>query len=86
MVDKDSLLDWCKKNRRELCPKCNSQPIPYSLIKTTAYCPRCDRIWKFKYHNPEDMIKKALRLWYFVDDPKGTITRVWSRADSGRKR
>lgn len=55
-----TLLQWAKRNKRK-CPK--HDQIPSSLVKTTAWCEICDRIWRlrrntwsWKYH------------WYYITD------------------
>lgn len=69
-------LTWLKRKRRENCLRCEPRQIPYSLIKTTCWCPKCNRVWIFRYRNPEDYQHKANRYWFYEDDPKGSFTRL----------
>lgn len=39
-----SLEQWLKKHRTEECPK--HHPVRNSLVKNSAYCPKCDKYWK----------------------------------------
>ena len=65
------LLKWLKQHRRDKCPKCEpNKQFPYNLIKTTRWCPQCDRIWRYIYVNPQNTIKKAIRYWQYADNIK----------------
>lgn len=68
--EKETRLRWLKNKRREKCPHCQPRIFPYSLVRTTNWCPECDRVWKYIYLNPQDAIKKARRMWWFEDYPK----------------
>lgn len=60
-------LEWLRRYRTEQCPNCSGKNIKNSLVKTTAICPDCNRIWA---------VRRATWtwhcFWYFEDkqEPK----------------
>lgn len=61
-------LEWLRARRSEPCPTCSGHPPRPSLVQTTAWCPRCHRVWRFN----RDISKKPPnpgRHWYpeYVD-------------------
>lgn len=71
-----TLVEWLKRSRKKPCPKCEPRKIAYSLVRFTGWCPKCGRVWVYRYYNIEQSIKKARRCWWYEDDPKNTFTRI----------
>lgn len=44
--DDHERIDWLKKHRTHECPKCSGQPIPYTWVEYTGYCPHCRLVWR----------------------------------------
>lgn len=55
-----SLLQWAKKMGRD-CPK--HQPVSSSLVQTTSYCSKCNRMWKLRRHTSDWKY-----VWWYTDD------------------
>ena len=69
-MDKNNRLEWLKKHRTWNCLKCEPRQIGYSLVKTVSWCPNCRRVWLYRYINIEQVVKKALRYWWYEDNPR----------------
>lgn len=67
---KESRLDWLKRARNWECPKCKPKEIRYSLIRTVSWCSLCKRVWWYRYINMEQAVKKAIRYWWYEDNPR----------------
>ena len=64
-------LEWFKRFRTQRCPKCKPDTVfPWSLVKTSQWCPECNRIWRYRYVNIDMSQKKAVRYWYYKDNSK----------------
>lgn len=72
-------LEWVKLRRNEKCPDCGNIPRD-SLVKTTSWCPSCERVWK--------LVRTAYSWrihWWYVNGDKAKWrhrTRKHITADS----
>lgn len=61
-------LDWLKRYRKEHCLVCKPRNLAFSLVKTVCWCPQCEKVWRFRYYNQDQSLKKAFRLWWYEDN------------------
>lgn len=59
-----TLSEWLKKKRTCPCPNCGYK-IPNSLVKTSCYCPSCDKYWKLIRNEWNWKLN-----WYYFDPLK----------------
>lgn len=74
-IDDSKLINWLQcKNWTQQCPNCKLDTIfPYSLISNIQWCPKCNRVWFYRYLNPQNAIKDAIRYWVYLDDKKSAV-------------
>lgn len=65
-------LDWLRRKRSLHCPRCREFNPGFNLIKATFWCPDCEKVWRYRYFNQEQVIKKANRQWWYEGDKKST--------------
>lgn len=58
-------LTWLKRYRTEHCLVCKPRNMPFSLVRTTQWCPNCEMIWIYRFLNQDQSFKRATRyMWY----------------------